>query len=1187
MMKFFNLLKYILMITFLFAVTANAQDRQAQREREHQAVKNLLRQMEQNQEVKQHSPEVMEQLLEKESGTKIGKENAQRDRKSFIMNGNRVTMQVYNYGGIGPGYGLLRHTSNGVWNGLSYVFQFCPFVAAAVPEDSSGEVVHIISDALNDYGGLFEVNPADPTELWQWQPLAGYADSTQGKIASNPAEDADGDGKPDSWPRNWYNETLGKYVWPGFLSQDASNADLEIYWAMDDRFNREFDYKPFPVADTSRRGLGVQVDGRAFQWSNSLAENTIFFVYTITNTSERDLDSVIFGIYGDPDVGGGSPENTDDWGYFVPPYSTPNVNVDNIPVYSRSMVYFYDVDREGDYGLPLGYIGCKFLESPGSVDGQDNDGDGMIDETQYDGIDNDGDWNPDLHDVGIDGIPQTGDEGEGDGFPTAGKVNPDGSPDPLAPGEPNFEFTDLDESDQIGLTSFNSWTWRDGGSIADDERMWNRSLPGNFSDIQNKTDIVFIFGSGFISLKAGETKRISMALLYGYDLDDLLLSAETVQTIYNQNYQFFKPPVLPTVTAVPGDKKVTLYWDDAAEQSIDPITGKDFEGYVIYRSTDPDFEDIKLITDGRGSAFLNDPLKTVDGTEAKWDIGTRTEPFEDLNQNGQWDKGEPYTDLDGSRDYTAEFEDWWDGFHPVEYQGRGVHYYLGNNSGLVHSFVDSNEVINGQTYYYAVVAYDHGDSIGIPPTETTKKISVDPITGELKFDKNTVSATPGKNAGGYVAPPVTGDNVMLVSGRSTAAIELEIMDPLDVPEGASYEITFKDSIVSNGQLVKGTNFTLLSKTPVTDAVTFYETKYSQLSYGSISNDSYLEVVGPNGTTYTQGTDYMLDFERGTIRRVDGSSIPDNSRCNVTYRYFPVRNSTALNGEDTNPVFDGLRVKLYDFDDVSIDTIGTGWKEGNTNFRGVAQLTQLGLKNKVKYPADYEVVFSENIIGTSKNTSGQEIDVTFQVFDVTPEVGREEAVTVLVENAVTRNDSLDWGESILIFLPGQTGASSDSVGWQVGFYPPSDSNAVPREPTDGDVYLIKTNKPFTSRDVFQFTTESAKMSTELAKSALDDIYVVPNPYVGYNELEPANPLPGQTRGERRIYFENLPPQCTIRIYTLSGELVNTLQHDSAINSGSENWNLLNRDGFAVAYGVYVAHIDAPGIGEKILKFALIK
>lgn len=1187
MTKILIKIKYILLFSFLLVFCVNAQSREAEREREHQAVKDLLRQMESKQSVKVHTPEEEEMLNSKDVHI-VGKEDSQRDRKSYVMNGNRVTMSVYNYGGIGPGYGLLRHTSNGVWNGLSYVFQFCPFVAAAVPEDSTGKNIHIISDALNDYGGLFEVNPDNPAELWQWQPLPGYADSTQGRIASSPAEDADGDGKPDSWPRSWYNETLGKYVWPGYLSQDASNSDLEVYWAMDDRYNKEFDYKPFPTTAPERGGLGVQVDSRAFQWSNSLAENTIFFVYTITNTSEKDLDSVIFGIYGDPDVGGGSPENTDDWGYFVPPYTTPNVNVDNIPVYSRSMVYFYDADREGDFGLPVGYVACKFLESPGSVDGEDNDGDGMYDETQYDGIDNDGDWNPEIHDVGVDGIAKTGDEGEGDGFPTAGKVLADGSPDPLAPGEPNFEFTDLDESDQIGLTSFNSWTWKAGGSIADDERMWARALPGNFSDIQNKTDIVFIFGSGFISLKAGETKRISMALLYGYDLDDLLLSAETAQTIYNQNYQFFKPPALPTVTAVPDDKKVTLYWDDAAEESLDPITGKDFEGYVIYRSTDPNFEDIKVITDGRASAFLSEPLKALDGTEAKWDIATRSEPFTDLNHNGVYDEGEPYKDLNKSRAYDKEFEDWWKGYHPLEYKGRGVHYYLGNNTGLVHSFVDTNNVINGQTYYYAVVAYDHGDSIGIPPTETTKKISKDVITGELKYDKNTVGVVAGPKVSGYIEPAVNSNSITLVSGRATAMINLEVMDPLVVPEGYQYEITFKDSVEVDNVKSKGTNFTLLSLTPIVEQVTFFDTKFTKLSKTAVSNDSYLELVGPNGTVYTLGADYAIDFERGAIRRLDNSTVPNNSTCTITYRYYPVRNSAALNGEDTNPVFDGMRLKLYDFDQVTIDTINTGWKEGNTNFRGFAQLTTLSsLKNKKRYPGDYEVNFSKDLIGTAKNTKGEDIPVTYQIFEVTPAVGKLEVTTVLLEKTATKNDSLDWGEDILLFIPNQNGLPTDTVAWQVAFYPPSDTSVVKRPPTDGDVYLIKTNKPFTSEDVFQFETKSAKVSNEKAKSRLDDIYVVPNPYVGYNELEPSNPLPGQQRGERRIYFEHLPQQCTIRIYTLSGELVNTLEHESGMDNGREYWNLLNRDGFSVAYGVYVAHIDAPGVGEKILKFALIK
>ena len=98
--------------------------------------------------------------------------------------------------------------------------------------------------------------------------------------------------------------------------------------------------------------------------------------------------------------------------------------------------------------------------------------------------------------------------------------------------------------------------------------------------------------------------------------------------------------------------------------------------------------------------------------------------------------------------------------------------------------------------------------------------------------------------------------------------------------------------------------------------------------------------------------------------------------------------------------------------------------------------------------------------------------------------------------------------------------------------------------------------------------------------------MPNPYVATSLFEPSNPyLVG--RGERRILFMNLPPQCTIRIYTVTGDLVQTLTHDATVDNGQEPWNLVSRDGMDVAYGVYLFHVDAPGVGTSVGRFALIK
>lgn len=1118
--------------------------------------------------------------LQKTTGTL-----AQADRKSFFMNGNRIAVELYNYGGIAPGYDALRGVNNLVWRNLDYAFQFCPIVGASVPDARDPlRRLHIISDALYDYPALREVNPTGDT-LWQWQPLPGYADPDQKHMASNPADDTNGDGKPDSWPRTWYNPALGKYVWPGFLSQDVLSSDLEVFWAMDDRFNTEFPYYPFP-SDSTRRGIGVQVDGRAFQWSNALAENTIFFVYTITNTSDKHLDSVFFGIYGDPDLGGGSPENTDDNGFFIPPYDTLG-RVDEIPVYSRSLVYFWDPDMKGARGLPLGFVGCKYLESPGNpVNGIDDDGDGMVDERQDDGIDNDNDWSVLEDDIGIDGVPNTQDQGEGNGVPDAGRRLSDGSLDPLYPGEPNFELTDLDESDQIGLTSFNSWSWNTD-RISNDESMWNRCLPGNFGSIQQSSDIVYIFASGYITLERKETKRVSMALLLAENLDGLLTTAKTVQTIYNKNYQFFRPPVTPHMTAVPDDKKVTLYWDTIAEESVDPITGKDFEGYVIYRSTDPGFDDIQTVTDGKGARFLTQPLTDVKGVEAKWDVARRSEVFTDVNGNGKYDTGEPFIDTNKDGRWTENAEDIWKGYHPVPYQDRGIQYFLGNNRGLVHSFVDSNNVINGQTYYYAVVAFDHGDSVGIPPTETTKKITVDPITSQLKFDVNTAQVIPGPRTSGYLPPAIASKNITHDAGIGTGPVSFRIMNDLAIRSSGEYTISFADSFLNGMRMMAGKNYSVLDARPVTETFVPFDTNFTTLRHENIADDAQLKVTGPNGTVYARGADYIVNFQRGSVRRTATSAMPATGTFTITYRYYPVYQSRALKAEDSNPVFDGVSLRIEDHPELRYDSLRSRWVEGTSNLVFGAKLTAIGNRKRL-WPADYVIRFSSQTIDTAVTQSGGliRIPVKYSVHDVTTGVPQR-IQTLLAENSATRDRQWSPGEEIVLFKPGSAGVATDTTTWGIVIARSPDTTVVSRVPTDGDVLLIATRRPYNATDRFTLRTEGATVDMARASSALDRVYVVPNPYVGLSDIEPANRLPGATRGERRIYFEHLPQRCTIRIFTINGDLVQTLEHDTGMDNGREYWNLLNRDGFSVAYGVYIAHIDAPGVGEKILKFALIK
>ncbi len=87
----------------------------------------------------------------------------------------------------------------------------------------------------------------------------------------------------------------------------------------------------------------------------------------------------------------------------------------------------------------------------------------------------------------------------------------------------------------------------------------------------------------------------------------------------------------------------------------------------------------------------------------------------------------------------------------------------------------------------------------------------------------------------------------------------------------------------------------------------------------------------------------------------------------------------------------------------------------------------------------------------------------------------------------------------------------------------------------------------------------------------DIYVVPNPYV-FNDVQRSFGIDDPFR----IEFRNLPEEATIRIYTISGDLVRTIEHgpDARGNlSGSAVWNQKTDSGLLVAPGLYIYNVDS--------------
>jgi hypothetical protein len=105
-------------------------------------------------------------------------------------------------------------------------------------------------------------------------------------------------------------------------------------------------------------------------------------------------------------------------------------------------------------------------------------------------------------------------------------------------------------------------------------------------------------------------------------------------------------------------------------------------------------------------------------------------------------------------------------------------------------------------------------------------------------------------------------------------------------------------------------------------------------------------------------------------------------------------------------------------------------------------------------------------------------------------------------------------------------------------------------------------------------ENAAESGDLSR-----IHTVPDPYYVTNALE-------ITASTKVLRFVNLPDRAIIRIYSVSGILVNILTHNNPAGGGEEVWNLRNRNNQFVASGVYFYHVETPDGQTKIGRFTVV-
>ena len=97
----------------------------------------------------------------------------------------------------------------------------------------------------------------------------------------------------------------------------------------------------------------------------------------------------------------------------------------------------------------------------------------------------------------------------------------------------------------------------------------------------------------------------------------------------------------------------------------------------------------------------------------------------------------------------------------------------------------------------------------------------------------------------------------------------------------------------------------------------------------------------------------------------------------------------------------------------------------------------------------------------------------------------------------------------------------------------------------------------------------------------NIGVVPNPYKVQSGFKESEHL-------RQIRFTNLPEKCAIKIYTLAGEHVSTIDHENA-ESGNAWWDMRTVNNQEVAPGLYLFYVEQSGSSSEpfIGKFAVVR
>lgn len=565
--------------------------------------------------------------------------------------------------------------------------------------------------------------------------------------------------------------------------------------------------------ETGSPEVGLEFRTMAFAFAtNDEINNMTFYETTIYNRGQKQLDSTYFGQWVDADLG-----------YAFDDYVGCDIK--------RGLGICYNGDNFDDgafgYGSNPPSVGIDFFEGPAADlevafpgtagDGEDNDGDGQVDET-------DTTYNYIYRQLGYTEMPVIY---EGDGIDN----NRDGNID-----EPfedismskfvyyNNDFSTIGNPRSENRADFYNYLtarWKNGDCIREGGNGFTTAtgactdfmFPDDPRDADGWSEVTsnnqpgdrrFLQSAGPFTLKPGAVNTVTIGAVWArassggntgsYDL--LLLADDKAQKLFNNNFDLLDGPDAPGVATVELDREVIImldredytetedYEDTEVSTEGDEVT-YEFQGYQLFQLAN--------------SQVSADQLDDVDFAKEVWQVDLTDGVTKLVNKefDPAVEENLPYVKVDG------------------------------NDAGISHviqitddAFASGNsQLVNHRTYHYLLIAYAAVDENGINEDRQylagrrTTRITVTPRQTEVLYDGTKLNASygdgpelkriEGAGVGGVfldlteetVDGILNKDNGYVVSQPTYSVgagpVEVKIINPLKVPV-ADFELKFLD-----------------------------------------------------------------------------------------------------------------------------------------------------------------------------------------------------------------------------------------------------------------------------------------------------------------------------------------------------------------------------------------------------------